>query len=389
MNSIKERIICLLYMDAETRNVISECNFGRYEKMYLSNVDQLIQKFEDEHLNFVAIISGTEIISGLNILAELQVRNFPPVPFFLVCQAVEDHLIRTAFQRGVTEVFPLPIIKDHLETRIPFTLKNQKALHSTPRQTTTPFYRISLTKRIFDIVVSFTALLLLSPVILIIIILQKLESEGPVFYYSLRVGTSYKIFRFYKFRTMYTDADKRLKDMKHLNQYTMASPVLEDERGTLCNECMEEGTSCRQLLYVDNNTWCEKTYITRKSNDGGAFLKIKSDTRITKLGRKLRNSSLDELPQLWNVLKGDMSIVGNRPLPLYEAEKLTTDKNALRFMAPAGLTGLWQVEKRGNSVMSEEERLQLDNRYAMDHNFWKDLAIILRTIPALLQKENV
>jgi lipopolysaccharide/colanic/teichoic acid biosynthesis glycosyltransferase len=84
-----------------------------------------------------------------------------------------------------------------------------------------------------------------------------------------------------------------------------------------------------------------------------------------------------------------MSLVGNRPLPLYEAEKLTTDKYALRFLAPAGLTGLWQVEKRGKGKMSEEERLMLDNTYAENHSFWYDIKLILKTIPALLQKENV
>ncbi|MFX4489871.1 sugar transferase, partial [Acinetobacter baumannii] len=91
--------------------------------------------------------------------------------------------------------------------------------------------------------------------------------------------------------------------------------------------------------------------------------------RITKVGKFIRNTSIDELPQLWNVIIGDMSIVGNRPLPLYEAEKLTTDKYAMRFMAPAGITGLWQVEKRGKGEMSEEERLMLDNKYAENHSF--------------------
>jgi len=84
-----------------------------------------------------------------------------------------------------------------------------------------------------------------------------------------------------------------------------------------------------------------------------------------------------------------MSIVGNRPLPLYEAEKLTTDKYALRFAAPAGITGLWQVEKRGKGDMSEEERLMLDNTYAQNHSMVNDLKLIFKTIPALLQKENV
>ena len=121
----------------------------------------------------------------------------------------------------------------------------------------------------------------------------------------------------------------------------------------------------------------------------GVFFKIKDDPRITKFGQFLRNSSLDEIPQLWNVLVGDMSLVGNRPLPLYEAEKLTKDQIAWRFLAPAGITGLWQITKRGKDNMSPDERIALDMEYAMKNSFWLDMKILLSTFPALLQKEKV
>jgi lipopolysaccharide/colanic/teichoic acid biosynthesis glycosyltransferase len=135
---------------------------------------------------------------------------------------------------------------------------------------------------------------------------------------------------------------------------------------------------------------CEKILLAKKdSNQDSAFIKIKDDPRVTKIGKFIRNTSIDELPQLWNVLRGDMSLVGNRPLPLYEAEKITTDKYALRFLGPAGITGLWQVEKRGRGAMSEDERLSLDNDYVKNFSVWFDLKILLRTIPALFQSENV
>ena len=118
-------------------------------------------------------------------------------------------------------------------------------------------------------------------------------------------------------------------------------------------------------------------------------MKFEKDPRVTRVGRFLRKTSIDEIPQLINVLRGDMSLVGNRPLPLYEAEQLTRDNTVQRFDAPAGITGLWQVTKRGKANMSTEERIALDNQYAEDHSFMMDMKIILKTFPALLQSEKV
>lgn len=202
-------------------------------------------------------------------------------------------------------------------------------------------------KKVFDILVSLIAITILSPVFLIIAALIKLESKGPVLYCSPRVGRGYKIFKFYKFRTMHVGADSKVPELYHLNQY---------------------------------NTICDKT--------SPLFFKVINDPRVTRIGRFLRNTSLDELPQFFNVLKGDMSIVGNRPLPLYEAETLTTDEWAKRFLAPAGITGLWQIRKKANKNMSTEDRIHLDIDYADKHNFAYDLWILANTPTALLQKDE-
>jgi lipopolysaccharide/colanic/teichoic acid biosynthesis glycosyltransferase len=201
-------------------------------------------------------------------------------------------------------------------------------------------------KRAFDILISSIALLLASPLFILVALAIKLESKGPIFYISKRAGRGYKIFNFYKFRTMYVDADKKIADFSHLNQYNANKEA------------------------------------------GPVFFKISNDPRITKTGAFLRNNSIDELPQLLNVLLGDMSLVGNRPLPLYEAVTLTTDEWATRFMAPAGITGLWQIKKRGKSEMSVEERLNLDIDYANNCNFVYDLWIMANTPSAMIQKVN-
>ena len=206
------------------------------------------------------------------------------------------------------------------------------------------------------------AILCLSPLLIFTALAIRIESKGPIIYKSKRVGSNYQIFDFLKFRSMYTDADKHLKDFNALNQYQQEDFVISEE-----------------------------DYINKKSKEkSNAFVKLENDPRITKIGRIIRKYSIDELPQLINILKGDMSIVGNRPLPLYEAELLTSDEHIDRFMGPAGLTGLWQVEKRGEAgKLSAEERKQLDITYAKTFSFWSDIKIILKTVTAFIQKENV
>ena len=343
------------------------------------------------------VISCSEIMgtSGIALFDNLTEKHFPDVPFIIYASGTTENLKRLSIQSGIADVFINLPSREGLEIRLSFLIENWQLLRQKTDGGDYKRYRISAGKRIFDIVFAGSALLLLSPVFLLVAILLKLESKGPVFYYALRVGTGYRFFKFYKFRSMFVNADQKLKDLKHLNQYNTADSQKEealtgDNGIVLCSKCASVGTECQSLIYADKMQWCERQYsIHVKENGESAFIKIKNDPRITKVGNFIRNASIDELPQLWNVLVGHMSIVGNRPLPLYEAERLTTDKYALRFMAPAGMTGLWQVEKRGKGEMSEEERLMLDNTYAKTHSLYKDIKLILKTVPALFQKENV
>lgn len=251
-------------------------------------------------------------------------------------------------------------------------------------------FKLPLWKRVFDIFFSGMAILCLSPLLILTALAIRIESKGPIIYKSKRVGSNYQIFDFLKFRSMYTDADKHLKDFNALNQYQEEEQDIwgEEEQETALNENADEEEI---LLISDDFVITEEDYIHKKSKEkNNAFVKLENDPRITKIGRFIRKYSIDELPQLINILKGDMSIVGNRPLPLYEAELLTSDEHIDRFMGPAGLTGLWQVEKRGEAgKLSAEERKQLDITYAKTFSFGLDIKIILKTVTAFIQKENV
>lgn len=236
-------------------------------------------------------------------------------------------------------------------------------------------------KRTFDILAALTALILLSPILIIVALIIKIESKGPIFYKSKRVGQHYKVFDFYKFRSMRTDADKLLAQMQHLNQYDNKENLEEKVN-------LEFIDSKGEMLFSDEGWVSEDNWLT-KQEKAQPFLKITNDPRITRIGKFIRSSSIDELPQLINVLKGDMSLVGNRPLPVYEAEHLTTDEAIYRYAAPAGITGLWQVTERGKSDVSAESRKRLDVEYAQSYSFKLDLWILFKTPVAALQQENV
>jgi lipopolysaccharide/colanic/teichoic acid biosynthesis glycosyltransferase len=238
-----------------------------------------------------------------------------------------------------------------------------------------------------------------------------LESKGPVLFKSKRVGTNYTIFNFLKFRSMYVDAEERLKEVAKEagNQYAeqnkdgeedvnekavITAPLGLEAEMMMMDMGMESDMMISDdevMLVGDDFVVAESDFNKEKQEEiENAFVKIENDPRVTKVGKFIRKTSIDELPQLFNILKGDMSIVGNRPLPLYEAEKLTADASIDRFMAPAGLTGLWQVEERGKGgMMSAEERKQLDIIYGQTYNFMLDMKIIFRTLTSMIQKGNV
>ncbi len=196
-------------------------------------------------------------------------------------------------------------------------------------------------KRSIDIVGSLIALFLLAPVFVVIAILVKLSSKGPVFYCKQRVGQNGKEFPFYKFRTM----------------------------------------------YVNNDCSIHREYVTKlisgsaDADANGGLFKLKNDPRVTRIGKFLRRTSLDELPQFFNVLLNHMSLVGPRPPLPYEYERYSTwHKRRVRELKP-GITGLWQVEAR--SLTTFDEMARIDIRYAKARNLWLDLKIMLRTPAAM------
>jgi exopolysaccharide biosynthesis polyprenyl glycosylphosphotransferase len=189
-------------------------------------------------------------------------------------------------------------------------------------------------KGMLDILLSAVLLLLLSPLFLLTAVLIKITSPGPIFFVHERVGLSKRRFRLYKFRTMVKDAEQIQAELEGLNEVS------------------------------------------------GPVFKIKNDPRITPLGKILRKTSIDELPQLINILKGDMSFVGPRPLPVRDYNGFNKDWHRRRFIIRPGITCLWQVNGRSNIPF--EKWMELDLEYIDNWSLWLDLKILVKTVPAVL-----
>ena len=190
-------------------------------------------------------------------------------------------------------------------------------------------------KRLFDIVVSATALFLLSPLFMLVALLIRLDSKGPIFFSQNRMGKQSQKFRFWKFRSMDVNAEKHKAALIKLNKM-----------------------------------------------QGGVLFKMENDPRITRVGRFIRKMSIDELPQLWNVLIGDMSLVGPRP-PLPDEVAQYTPYQRRRLRVTPGITCIWQVSGRSNIPFVQQ--VEMDLKYIANQSVWYDMVLLLKTIPAVLK----
>lgn len=367
---------------------ISECITFKQIKSSLANI---------ENIDFCVFMERIDMTVDIPTIMQLH-KLYPTLYIILISEALNKEEKIPYLRAGVDCMISQKTSKeDLLKLLTVVTDFKEKVKSNNDNQVLSlAEFKLPLWKRSFDIMASGAAILCLSPLFIMTALAIRMESKGQIVYKSKRVGSNYKIFDFYKFRSMYSDADKRLAEYKKLNQYTLStdteesvdSSIVADEDQQLIPQA-NNGQDI--LLFSDNLSTSENEYLkTKRTERSNAFFKLENDPRITRVGQFIRKYSIDELPQLFNILKGDMSVVGNRPLPLYEAELLTSDEYVKRFMAPAGLTGLWQVEKRGDAgKMSAEERKQLDIKYAKEFSFGMDMKIIIKTFTAFVQKENV
>jgi exopolysaccharide biosynthesis polyprenyl glycosylphosphotransferase len=326
----------------EARNVliVGAGSAGKALQQYLDQTPQLgysVKGYVDRRLNprepessasslarpFLGSVSDLESIIRIHFIDEVLVTL--PTARDLIKEVVARARLFDTQVRVVTDLYDGLALGAPIESvgQFPTVTLHSRAI---------PALQLTI-KRSADAIISAIALLLLTPLFLVIAILIKYDSEGPVFYNSVRLGKKGNTFICHKFRTMVADAEMRKQSLQHLNE-----------------------------------------------RDGILF-KISNDPRITRLGRFLRKWSLDELPQLWNVLKGDMSLVGPRP-PVPDEFKQYAVEHLRRLEVVPGLTGLWQVYSRQSS--SFDDYISLDLQYVNSWSIWLDITLIAKTFYVVL-----
>lgn len=280
--------------------------------------------------------SGHSLVCDFaNVAAFLRNNVVDEVVMALPLRSMHTHAATIAAlseEQGITirllsNIFDLKVARAQFEEfdGVPFTANYGSVADGVP----------VFVKRGFDILLSSILLVGVAPIVIAVAVLIRLTSPGPVLFTQYRLGLNKRKFKIYKFRTMTADAEQKIRELEHLNEAS------------------------------------------------GPVFKIKDDPRVTLVGRFLRRSSIDELPQLFNVLKGDMSLVGPRPLPVRDYEGFNQDWQRRRFSVRPGLTCLWQIN--GRSSISFEKWMQLDLQYIDRWSLRLDLEILLRTIPAVLK----
>ena len=372
----------------------------QYTRNYKDAASACSTHVRNEH--FIVFYEQSEQSADINAITYLKKKNKHIYIILLTKDFTPED--RSVYQKsGINDTLDCNASITELNKKIQFISDRENMLFDDQQAKYRMLrFKIPAWKRIFDVFFALIMLILTSPIFILTAIAIRLESKGPIIFKSKRVGANYTIFNFLKFRSMYQDAEERLKDVAKEagNQYAEMNKQPEQQPKNMASlgadMMISDDTDMmisddEVMLVGDDFVISETDYSKEKKEEiANAFVKIENDPRVTKVGKFIRKFSIDELPQLFNILKGDMSVVGNRPLPLYEAEKLTIDTSIDRFMAPAGLTGLWQVEERGKGgMMSAEERKQLDIKYGQTYNFWLDMKILFRTFFAFVQKENV
>ena len=367
--------------DSKTIELLSRLSIGVfYAAPNCSKAVKVLEKIREKYdaALFFEQVNISKDIADIQYMR----KKYPGLYMVLVIDSLSKEEASEYLKAGINNTIKYETSQEALKDLSTFLKrrKDQKIKALQLKAQNINAFRLPLWKRTFDIFFSGMAILCLSPLLIFTALAIRIESKGPIIYKSKRVGSNYQIFDFLKFRSMYTDADKHLKDFNALNQYQQEDEDIWGEEPEA--EVNEEIDEEEILLISDDFVISEEDYINKKSKEkSNAFVKLENDPRITKIGRIIRKYSIDELPQLINILKGDMSLVGPRPERPFFVEKFREEipRYMVKHQVRPGLTGWAQVNGyRGDT--SIRKRIDCDLYYIENWSIGFDIKILFLTI---------
>ena len=367
--------------DRSTINHLSKVTGGMFMAVSSSNKAAKVIDSIRERYNTSILYEQNEPLKDSQDISFLH-KRFPRVYIILITPGLQTESRKVYLQAGVNNTLPPQADEESIRQMTKFLqLRKEHKLQEFSQSHRKIFntFHLPMWKRIFDILFACAVLIVLSPLLIATAIAIRMESKGKVIYKSQRVGSNYQIFNFLKFRSMYTNADKRLKELNALNQYRIEETLTDEQPDIRFDDLTGTSEEEASLLISDDFVITEEDFLKKKAQEKqNTFIKIENDPRVTRVGRFIRKYSIDELPQFFDVLRGDMSLVGTRPPTLDEYKQYESHHKRRLSMKP-GITGLWQVSGRSN-IEDFEEVVKLDVTYIDNWSLWNDVKILFKTV---------
>jgi lipopolysaccharide/colanic/teichoic acid biosynthesis glycosyltransferase len=384
MNPLND--IIYIGCDPTTKKKLSEFPPTNHSYFLVPSVEEAIPKFSSENINPKLIIYDENSVTTIEVAKQKLQENSgtSKVPFIALVNSItleKKHLLKSS---GITDIIKKPLDKDKHELLINSLLKlNLNVKTSCEHKRKIAFRKTTYGKRAIDVSLSSTCLILTSPVFLLVSLLIKIESKGSIITKSKKVGSGYRIFTSYNF-----SCEKKVTKTSLVSNFKTSSSGLTKEIHQIEKEAFSNNKN--PLLFGDEKSINESTHLLNNTSlhktqlfDGCP------EITLTKIGSILRKTKIEKLPQLINVFLGDLSIIGNLPLSVNDAEKRTTDEWTERFLAPAGLTNLRKIHKSNSSKnYHQKAHKQMDNEYARTFSTRKDAQLVIKKVIGFFHKDS-
>jgi lipopolysaccharide/colanic/teichoic acid biosynthesis glycosyltransferase len=313
--------------------------------------------------------------------------HLPDAKFLLFADITDQQMMQACMKARISEVFAKPIKPEDIDKRLKHILELPIDDFFKIIPPNGSGIRVYALKRILDLLGSAFVMLAFSPLFFILSLIVFIFHKGRVIASEERTKENFGNFRLLRFTTSAKPKEPAAAANPAASKNDEQAGILNIIRGKRCQKCIDANIDCTEKLYDEEGWYCEQLFQDAKRNKSG-FILPGSKVERSLLGNILHTTGLEYLPQFWNVFSGELSLVGNRPLPSHQADKYTDEPYVRRFMVPAGLTGLWWILQQKNKKVPESELVNSEIEYAQKQSPCFDFLIMMKSLPLLFVKRK-